>query len=94
MATWELHRLWYLSCFHHRDHLDTKINLARFFDSRNSPSASYQARIDWGDGNQTDGVVERTNTGNFQISGKHSFQSSGSKIGSAVIGTALAADGN
>ena len=67
--------------------LETAINLATFIDSRNNSPTSYQARIDWGDGSQSNGVVERVSQGNFRVLGTHPFQSSGSKTVSIGLTT-------
>ena len=59
--------------------LETPVYLATFVDSRNYAATSYHAQIDWGDGSQSDGVVDLVSPGNFRILGTHAFASLGSK---------------
>ena len=60
--------------------LSTSVNIASFQDSRNLAPTSYKVRINWGDGSESEGVVQRTSPGNFLISGVHSYDIAGPSI--------------
>jgi len=59
--------------------LATNMILATFIDSRNEAPTSYDARIDWGDGVESNGLVERTSPGQYRVIGNHPYQGVGNK---------------
>lgn len=59
--------------------VETSIKLATFRDLQNLATSSYRVSVDWGDSVVSDGLVTRTSFGNFEVSGTHRYQTSGSK---------------
>jgi cyclophilin family peptidyl-prolyl cis-trans isomerase len=51
--------------------------LATFTDASLSALTNYSARVHWGDGSNSEGVIKRTRKGDLEISGTHTFPSEG-----------------